>query len=117
MTAETNARVALELNRQPLGASTLSPEALQILIAASAGGQIYRFDDIAQLTYPLIRAGFCDFFSNDDALLGATYAEAFESLLDLGLARHAGGQLYTLTVRGLKLGRAIAESLRPEVTK
>jgi len=113
LAAETNARVALELNRKPLGAPALSPEALQILIAASAAGQVYRLDGIAQLTYPLIRAGSCDFFSNDDALLGATYAEAFESLLDLDLARHVGGQLYALTVRGLKLGRALAESLRP----
>lgn len=43
--------------------------------------------------------------------------EAFESLLNLGLARHADGRLFTLTVRGLTLGRAIAESLRPEVTQ
>jgi len=105
------------MNRQPLGASTLSPEALQILIASSAAGQIYRLDGIAQLTYPLIRAGSCDFFSNDDALLGATYAEAFESLVNLELARHAGGLLYTLTVRGLKLGRAMAESIRSKAIK
>jgi hypothetical protein len=44
-------------------------------------------------------------------LLGAIYAEAFESLLRLRLAQHADGQLFTLTVRGFRLGRAIAGSL------
>lgn len=114
--AEANARLALEANRQPARAPSLTPEALQILIAASVHGQIYRLT-AAQLTYPVIRAGSSDFFSTEDALIGAMYAEAFESLLAAGLVRHAGGQLYTLTVQGLGLGRAIAEALRPEATK
>ncbi len=114
--AEVNARMALEVSRQPSRALGLTPEALQILIAASVHGEIHRLT-AAQLTYPIIRAGSSDFFSADDALLGAMYAEAFESLLDARLVRHADGQLYTLTVQGLQLGRAAAESLRPEETK
>jgi hypothetical protein len=115
-TAEMNARVALEAHRQPSRSPSLTPEALQILIAASVHGQVYRLT-AAQLVYPIIRAGSSDFFSADDALLGATYAEAFEFLLDADLVRHADGQLYTLTVQGLRLGRAAAESLRPRATR
>jgi hypothetical protein len=113
--AETNARIALEACRQPLHAQHVSPEALQILIAASAHGEIHRLT-AAQLTYPVIRAGSCEFFSSDDPLLAAMYAEALDSLVTLGLAsRHPLGVLYTLTVQGFKLGSAIAASIRPEL--
>jgi hypothetical protein len=113
--AEAQARLALEERRPLSGPAGLSPEAMQILVAASQTGQVFLLS-VSQLAYPIIAAGECHFFSNDDPLLGATYAEAFESLVSLGLARHAGGQLYVLTVQGFKLGRAIAESLQQATT-
>ena len=107
--AEVLAWATLEGAHESPGTIRLVPEALQILVAASGDGKIYLFDNIAQITYPIVRAGGADFYSSEDALLGATYGEAFESLLAADLARHARGQLYLLTVAGLRIGQDIAK--------
>jgi hypothetical protein len=105
-----NARLALESGHSLTAERRLSPEALHILMAASAEGKIYLLG-ADQLAYPAVRAGHCDFFSTEDALLGASYLEAFQSLVAADLARPDGGQLYLLSVRGLTLGRTLAAAM------
>jgi hypothetical protein len=85
---------------------SLSPEEMEILIAAEANnGEISVLS--TDETAAWVRAGRHDFIDLSDRAVAATYRDGLRSLIRRGLVEHSGGSAYDLTGSGFAKAREL----------
>ena len=101
-------RLSEQLLEQPQEAqkNDLSPEEIELLIAAAQDGRFHIID--VQETSSWIRAGGKNFQNERDPMIAITYFEAFKKLCRKGYIDENQSQ-YTLTHLGFELVRQLAE--------
>jgi class 3 adenylate cyclase len=95
--------------------SSLSPEEVEILIAAADRGEISILS--TDETGAWVRAGRRDFIDHSDRAVAAMYLDALRSLLRRGLVTHAGGISYDLTGSGFRQARELERLRDAEISK
>lgn len=92
---------------------SLSPEEIEILIAAAEEGEISLLS--SDETGAWVRAGRRDFADQSDRAIAAMYVQALKSLCRRELVAHAGGIAYDLTGSGFQLARELKQRVGEEL--
>jgi hypothetical protein len=113
--SEAQAPIGLGRSISSLGytGGELSPEAVEILVAAADDGDIARFS--SDQSGDWVRAGGRHFSDPADPALAAIYVDALEDLEQRGLVRNESETLYTLTGKGFKLARVLKSGAKGDV--
>ena len=87
-----------------------SEEELMLLVVSADDGEI-RKHSVDQISGEWVEAGRQHFLAQLEPAQAALYLDAFDSLCRKGLVRYEGGELYMLTGRGFKIGRALKKQM------
>jgi hypothetical protein len=94
---------------------SLSPEEIEILIAAADKGEISVLS--TDETGAWVRAGRRDFADQSDRAVSAIYLEALRSLRRRGLVTHVGGIAYDLTGSGFQQARELKRLIDAKISQ